>query len=207
VAEWTGGLHRLVTMPRVYDWIQRLLGGPQARDKIASELLGYARGKSILEIGCGPGTWVPYLPEPKSYLGLDWNEKHIATAQDRYGSENIQFAVADVSGLDRSFRGYDVVLGVGILHHLDDSEARIVLHKSAAVLSPGGIYIGLEPVYHSRQNPIAKMLKMLDSGRNIRREDQYRSLFGDGYSVVESRIETSIMRVPYSHCLIRAQVV
>ncbi|MGN6144069.1 MAG: class I SAM-dependent methyltransferase [Mesorhizobium sp.] len=206
MAEWTGGIHRLVTMPGVYDWIQRLLGGPQAREKIASELFSDATGMSILEIGCGPGTWVPYLPEFKSYLGLDWNEKHIVSARDRYGSDKVQFATADISELRQSENGYDVVLGVGILHHLDDKAARSVLQKSAATLSPGGIYIGLEPVYHRRQNPIAKVLKMLDSGRNIRREDQYRSLLESNFPKVETRVETTIMRVPYSHCLIRAQV-
>lgn len=206
MAEWTNGLHRFVKIPAVYDRIQRLLGGPQARDKIAAELFSEIKGKSVLEIGCGPGTWVPYLPDPESYLGLDWNEKHIAAARERYGSEKVQFATVDIAELEQSRQSFDVALGIGILHHLDDAAARAALRKSAAALSRGGIYLGLEPVYHSRQNPVAKLLNLLDSGRNIRREDQYRFLFNTNFSNIETRVETTIMRVPYSHCLIRAKV-
>lgn len=39
VTEWTGGLHRLVTIPAVYDWIQRALGGSQARENVACHCL------------------------------------------------------------------------------------------------------------------------------------------------------------------------
>lgn len=193
-------------MPAIYDRIQRLLGGPQARDKVAAELFGCVRGKSVLELGCGPGTWVPYLPGVESYLGLDWNERHIEVARNRFATENIQFASADISALRHSGQKYDVVLGIGILHHLDDANARAALRKSAGALTREGIYVGLEPVYHRRQNPVAKLLNMLDSGRNIRREDQYRLLFDSDFGELETRVETKIMRVPYSHCLIRARV-
>lgn len=209
MAERTSGLHRAVTIPAVYGAIQNLLGGgPQGRARLAERLFADTAGKSVLELGCGPGTWVPHLGTATRYLGIDWNPRHIDSATREHGSETRRFLCGDLALLldDPDFPRFDVVLGIGILHHLDDDIATGALATAARALGQGGIYIGIEPVLHPRQHPVARLLKALDSGRNIRNEAGYRALLSPSFATLSTRIETGLMRVPYSHCLISARV-
>jgi hypothetical protein len=95
-------------------------------------------------------------------------------------------------------------VGIGILHHLNDPSAQTVLRRSAELLADNGMFVGLEPVFHAGQNPVARILKMLDSGRNIRRETGYRHLLASAFKRIDTRIVTDFMRVPYSHCILHA---
>lgn len=206
MAERTSGLHRIVTVPALYATIQSLLGGgPAGRAKVAARLFGDVSGQSVLEIGCGPGTWVPYLDAAASYTGIDWNARHIETAQRLYASGTRRFVCGDLSEmLQDGAAQVDLVVGVGILHHLDDPVAVQVLSTVSALLRPGGSYVGIEPVLHAGQHPVARLLKALDSGRNIRTDAGYRSLLAPHFASLRTDVETGLMRVPYSHCLIAA---
>jgi SAM-dependent methyltransferase len=148
------------------------------------------------------------LASARSYTGIDWNERHIQTAQTLLGSDRVRFVCGDIDDhtlfdlMDR----FDAVVGMGILHHLDDHVAVNVLNRVAGLLATGGRYIGVEPVLHVRQNPIARLLKALDSGQNIRTENGYRDLFEQNFADLNTRVTTDLMRVPYSHCIISASV-
>lgn len=206
MGERTHGLHRLVTFSGLYLTIQRLLAGPNAHQRVADFVFGGLQGKSVLEIGCGPGTWYPYLGATANYVGIDWNANHIDAANRQYASPTARFVCADLG--DPQFRDsigpFDVVIGMGILHHLDDPVVDGVAANLATLLGPQGRYIGVEPVLHDRQNPVARFLKAIDSGKNIRRETGYRSLLSSHFDHVDTRIRTDMMRVPYSHCFLSA---
>lgn len=205
MGEWTGGLHRIVTIPAIYERIQVVLGGPKARATIAQCLFADATQKNVLEIGCGPGGWAPYLSHSNSYFGVDWNRRHIETATRLHGSEHVRFICGDLTDrnvLDDDQR-FDMIVGIGILHHLDDRFAQSVLRRSGELLTEEGMFVGLEPVIHTGQNPVARLLKFLDSGRNIRREAGYRDLMASAFGRVNTKVVTDFMRLPYSHCILR----
>lgn len=209
MAERTSGLHRAVTIPAIYGAIQNLLGGgPEGRSRLAERLFAETVGKSVLELGCGPGTWVPHLDTASSYLGIDWNPRHIDSATQAHGTDTRRFLCGDLALLldQPDFPRFDIVLGIGILHHLDDDIATRALATASRALASGGLYIGIEPVLHDRQHPVARLLKALDSGRNIRREEGYRALLSPSFARLSTHIETGLMRLPYSHCLIRAEI-
>jgi SAM-dependent methyltransferase len=206
MGERTSGLHRIVTVPAFYSAIQRLLGGERGRGEVATMLRTRLSGRSVVEIGCGPGTWVPELDGVRAYLGIDHNPDHISVASSRYAKPGVSFVCASLDD-DSSFdfvQEADAVLAVGILHHLDDDVARRTLRRAAERLPPGALYVGIEPVLHHGQNPVARLLKALDSGRNIRTEEGYRSLFDGPFDRIETSVRRDLMRVPYSHCFITA---
>lgn len=204
MGERTRGIYRIVTVPALYTAIQNFLGGRNAQQAIRDQVFQNISGKNVLEIGCGPGKWVPMLTDAASYTGIDWNQSHIETARAAHGSSKVRFLCGDLSDTRvlPSEQPFDVVLAIGILHHLDDATARKVVQRSAELLVPGGRFLAIEPVYHPGQNPIARLLKALDSGKNIRSEDGYRSLFTSEFERLDSKIKTNLMRVPYSHCLL-----
>jgi SAM-dependent methyltransferase len=206
MAERTRGIYRLVTIPAVYQRIQTALAGGDSYARLGDLVFAGLDGKNVLEIGCGPGRWSTALLHTKSYTGIDWNPRHIEQARAQYGSQRARFICADLgdTALISSDAPLDAVIGVGILHHLDDTTARNVLAKAAELLRPGGRFIGIEPVLHAGQNPIARLLKALDSGRNIRSIAGYKQLFPPAFANAATVLRQDLMRVPYSHCLIDA---
>lgn len=208
MTERTTGIYKLVTFPRVYRAIQGMLGGDTARQRLRDLWLPELAGKSVLEVGCGPGAWVPTLAEAASYVGVDWNADHIAEAKQRFGDDPTRtFLCGDVTDpavMDQG-AGHDYVLVFGVLHHIDDADASGLLAHLARRMAPGGRLIAVEPVYHPGQHPFAVWMKRRDSGQNIRDEPGYRALFGDAYAQVDTRLATDFLRVPYSHLRIEAR--
>ncbi|SDY41536.1 Methyltransferase domain-containing protein [Jannaschia faecimaris] len=208
MAERTRGIYRLVTVPAIYQRIQTALAGSDAYARVGKLVFDGLDGKNVLEIGCGPGRWATVLRHTKHYTGIDWNSRHIEQARAQYGSPQASFICGDLgdTALINSDTPLHAVIGIGILHHLDDAIARNVLTRAAELLVPGGQFIGIEPVIHKGQNPIARLLKALDSGRHIRSTAGYEQVFPPAYINVTTHIRQDLMRVPYSHCLINAKI-
>lgn len=97
----------------------------------------------VLEFGCGTGsTAIAHAPYVKHILAIDISSKMIAIAQGKADAENIKnitftrSTIADFSAPDGSL---DAVLGLSILHLLDNKEDVIArVHK---MLKPGGIFV------------------------------------------------------------------
>ncbi|MEM9279850.1 MAG: hypothetical protein AAGA76_14880, partial [Pseudomonadota bacterium] len=73
MAEKTTGIYRLITIPRIYEFVQNGLGGASARRSFKNQFFPDVVGKRVLEVGCGPGTWFPEIQGCAEYLGMDWN--------------------------------------------------------------------------------------------------------------------------------------
>ncbi|HEX2122402.1 MAG TPA: class I SAM-dependent methyltransferase, partial [Thermoanaerobaculia bacterium] len=58
----TRGLYRLLEVPALYESVQRLLGADAARKRFVARFLRPLPGARILDIGCGPGPLLEYLP-------------------------------------------------------------------------------------------------------------------------------------------------
>ncbi len=205
MAEKTTGIYSLVTVPALYDAFQNLLGGRLARQSYAAEYFADLEGKRVLEVGCGPGTWYPQLCAAGEYVGVDWNREHIAKAANSFGSARARFICGDVSGeLGLPQGHFDIVFAFGLLHHLDDEQAKRLLGAARRLLAPQGRFIAIEPVYHDGQHAFARWMKDMDSGQNIRLEAQYMALAQEAFGSVETQIRTGMLRIPYSHCVVTA---
>lgn len=116
----------------------------------------YAKDRDILDYGCFDGWMIPSYREmgPHSIAGLDISESAIATARAKYG-EIASFQAGDAHSMPYSNGSFDLVVGRGILHHLDFDLALKEIHR---VLRPGGTAIFHEPL---GDNPGAKLLRAM----------------------------------------------
>lgn len=200
MSERTTGLHRLITIPAFYRGFQDLLGAQAARAELVRRHLGDIEGLDLLEVGCGPGPYVPFLSAARSYLGLDWNRQHILEAQAAHGGPSVSFDTSDVTDPTAlGGRDFDRVLAFGLLHHLSDEQVGGLLSAIVDCLRPDGAFLAVEPVYHPGQSWIARALKRRDSGQAIRTETGYRSLLEKRFSSVSFTLHTDLLRLPYSH--------
>jgi SAM-dependent methyltransferase len=202
-------IHRLLAAARGYDFFQRALGGDAAR-RFVTELLQPPPTCRILDLGCGTARILDWLPDSVSYVGVDSSPRYIAAARHRYGARGtfryaeIGVEVVELEKLPVEDR-FDIVLAKGVLHHLDDREAYALIDTAHAWLRPGGQLVTLDPVRHDGQARLARLLIVLDRGRYVRRPEQYRALAEGRFAILEARVLTGRLRVPYSHFFLRAE--
>lgn len=205
MAEKTKGAYALITIPALYVFLQNLLGGVSARAALKQEFFPDLAGLTVLEVGCGPGSWFEQLRDCADYTGMDWNAEHIAEANARYADDHARFLCGDITtDLAQDGSRFDRVFAFGILHHLDDRGVMSMLASIQGLLKPGGQMISIDPVYHDNQHWFARWLKSRDSGQNIRTEAQYAALVRSRFPETRAKTVTGKLRVPYSHCIVTA---
>jgi SAM-dependent methyltransferase len=158
-----------------------------------------------LDVGCGTGSLLDYLPKEVEYVGYDLNAAYVEAARERYGERARFFCVrvgsegAVIGGSD-----FDFVMATSLLHHLTDDEARHVLRSALRFLRPGGVFFSSDNVIHEKQSPIARFLISLDRGRNVRTPEGYRRLVEEFFPGIDAQLLTDLAPFPYSHYIIRA---
>jgi SAM-dependent methyltransferase len=168
------------------------------------DLLKIRPGYRILDIGCGPADILAYLPKDIEYHGYDLNEGYIAAARRRYGTRG-SFAVRAVSPNAVADLGtFDLVMSIGVLHHLTDAQAIIVFASALQVLRPGGRVITCDGAYVKGQNAIARILLALDRGRHVRRPEDYLVFARRHFPDARATIFHDFLAVPYTLCIMEA---
>lgn len=98
---------------------------------------------SVLEFGCGTGsTALVHAPHVKEILATDISEKMLDIAAQKAGDagiENVRFQQGTLESLELEADSFDAVLGLNILHLLENTEAAI--SRVHGLLKPGGIFV------------------------------------------------------------------
>jgi ubiquinone/menaquinone biosynthesis C-methylase UbiE len=98
---------------------------------------------SVLEFGCGTGsTAVIHAPYVKHILATDISGKMLEIAESKAqdsGIENIRFQQGTLDTLDLEAESFDAVLGLNILHLLENPKAAI--DRVSTLLKPGGMFV------------------------------------------------------------------
>lgn len=125
-------------------------------------------GKSVLDIGCGDGTFTHTLIQmgAAKILGLDPASAAIEKAmQGAKGNPLVHFDVGNVYQLDALQQKFDIVVFRGVLHHLPDAASAV---KMAAKVA--GEIIILEP---NGANPVLKGIEKLSSYHRLHEEQSF----------------------------------
>lgn len=202
MAHRSSGVYRLFELPGIYETFQRLLGARRARRRFVAEFLRPFEGARLLDAGCGTASLLDDLPAGVEYTGFDINAKYIDAARRRYGSRG-RFFVAPAGGVTVEEGAFDFVVAKAVLHHLSDDEADRMLASASRFLTPGGVFVSTDPVFHEGQAWFARLLASFDRGGNVRTPDAYRALAASHFVDVEGWLVTDMLSVPYSHYVMR----
>jgi SAM-dependent methyltransferase len=188
MAQITTGLRSVLTLPWVYKALQTAIGAGKFRRYFIDRHVRPKSGERILDIGCGPGEIVPYLPEGVEYVGYDISPEYIDWAKNRFPGRGEFFAARfDEAELGRH-RPFDTVIVIAVLHHLDDEEARKLLSLLGRAVRKGGRIITADLVSVDGQNPIAQMMVDWDRGQNVRRSGEYLALAQPVFDEVQGEV-------------------
>jgi SAM-dependent methyltransferase len=112
------------------------------------------RGHSVIDVGCGDGTYTAELAArgaPSRLVGIDPSVGAIEVAARRHTA--LRFEVGDAGWLEATAERFDVALARGVLHHADDpprlvrAVARVA--RTIVVLEPNGL------------NPLLKLIERI----------------------------------------------
>jgi len=187
----------ILSSPLVYDTWQYLARGKRYAPLFVNDYIRARKGNRVLDIGCGTGVLLDYLPEV-DYVGFDMSAHYIAACRKRYGAKGTFHQRELTADTVADYGDFDIVVATGVLHHLDDGAAKNLCHMAREALRPGGRLITLDGCYVPGQSAVVRALLDNDRGKYVRTEQAYRELASITFGDVRSTILHDMFRMPYT---------
>jgi len=190
--------YAILKNPLVYWTYQRIVGGDSARADFIKDYVKPKPNMKILDIGCGPGNILDFLPEVNYYYGFDINKDYIDAAKKNYGNRGTFICSTVKEFLGSEHKDFDIALSTGVIHHLDDNEAKQVFEIAKNALKSGGKLITFDGCYRKGQNKLARLFLKLDRGKFVRTQDLYLKLAQSHFKTVKASIDEDSFNIPYT---------
>jgi 2-polyprenyl-3-methyl-5-hydroxy-6-metoxy-1,4-benzoquinol methylase len=152
-------------------------------------------GDRILDIGCGTGEILRYMPRV-DYLGFDMDEKFVRAANESYGHRGTFLCQALGKDTVEQFSAFDIVCATGVLHHLDDNEAIELFRLAQKALKPGRRLVTLDSCFVDGQSFLSRFTSSIDRGKYVRKSNEYVELASQVFREVKPTIYPSLFRIP-----------
>jgi 2-polyprenyl-3-methyl-5-hydroxy-6-metoxy-1,4-benzoquinol methylase len=198
MAQRSTGFYSVLSLPTAYTLFERAIGALKGRATVLRESVRPRPGQRILDIGCGPGDVLGFLPPGVRYVGFDESKAYIHAARTRFGHRGEFYCERVEEKNLENHASFDIVLAFGILHHLDDTEALHLFRLAHHALKPGGSLFTLDGCYTPNQSPLARWLLSMDRGKNVRTEEGYRELAATTFADVRLVLRHDLFRIPYT---------
>jgi SAM-dependent methyltransferase len=193
---------RALAVPLVFESYQSQIGAPACHRRFIREYVSPRAGEAILDVGCGTGVSLDFLPQPISYVGVDLSESYIQRANAQHGNQGAFFAADATVAVPQIAGPFDRAFAFGVLHHLSDGQVAGLIGNLVAWLKPGGSFTSIDPCFTQPQNAIARYLIRNDRGQFVRTPEALCGLFADKFSV-DAEVVTDMLRIPYTQVILR----
>ena len=134
-----------------------------------------AKNSEMLDYVCGVGPAIERVIRlnPKKITGIDISDVSISKAKEKFQSLNskVELLVDNCESTTFNNNKFDLVYGLGILHHLQFSKC---IDEISRILKPGGVLLFIEPL---GTNPLINFYRLLTP--KSRSKDEHPLVFKD----------------------------
>jgi len=194
----------LMAFPDVYSRVTLFLRGKKRVQYFVDQYVRPGNGDRFLDIGCGTGDILFFLPDV-DYYGFDLNRSYIEMAKSRFSSRGKFFNRPVSRDILKGEKNFDIVLAMGILHHLDDDKARELFELASRLLRPGGRLVTYDGCYTENQSGLARFFLWLDQGNFVREKSAYENLARHAFSSVETHVRNDLLTIPYTIIILECE--
>lgn len=157
----------------------------------------------VLEVGCSAGNVSALFQEiPCEFLGIDIDDAVIRFAKRRFSAfKHMAFKTENLMNIDRSDASFDLIIFIGMCHHVEDRELTKLLQKAGTLLNPDGKIIVADLIIGEKSSWLEKFLLRADAGDFIRTQASLREIVAHttGLRIVSQEndaIRMSLIRWP-----------
>lgn len=147
--------------------------------------------QTLLDIACGPGTFISTLPLNKTCTGIDIAEKQIQYASAHYANGHHHFIKANLFEYPFQKESFDVITSLEFIEHISEKDIQQFLERSHELLKPNGHLILTTPNYQILW-PILE--KLVSTFSKVNYENQHISHFN------KAKLEQTVL--PYGFKII-----
>ena len=165
-----GFLHWVASHPSVYDLVQKLSGRERNLGRLKA-FLSDEGGQVVLDVGAGTGACARILPPGATYLWLDNDRQKLRGFRAKM--PGALAVLGDATCIALKNKSVDVVLCVGVSHHLADAELDDLFQEAARVCRKKLVF--LDPV-EKLDSRVSNLLWKYDRGSHPRRKDAICSI-------------------------------
>ena len=134
-----------------------------------------SKDSEILDYGCGVGPVIEKVIKfkPKKITGIDISDVSISKAKEKFANSasNVELLVGNCENTTFNDHKFDIVYGLGILHHLRFSKC---INEISRILKPEGKLLFIEPL---GTNPLINFYRVLTP--KSRSKDEHPLVFKD----------------------------
>ena len=170
-------LKKILENPVFFNFFEKMMGIDRVRKGFINNYVCPKKNDKILDLGCGTGEIITYLPSNIEYLGIDNSPDYIEWAKkkySKYGKFQCVGVEEDTLFIKKNY--FDLVMSIGVIHHLNDDAAMDLIRKAYYALKPGGTFISFDPVLVENQKLFSRFLVKNDRGEFVRKKGQYEIL-------------------------------
>jgi SAM-dependent methyltransferase len=199
MSEISSGVRTILSYAKIYDLFMRLINVDNARTYLSSKYIRAQNGDRVLDIGCGTAEIRDFLPAVQ-YFGFDPNSRYIETARKRLSDvPDCTFFCSSIEQTKlNAYPKFDIVLAIGVLHHLDDESAIHLTKIAKSTLKENGRLILWDTCFIDGQPPIARYLAGMDRGQNVRDVESYLQILDTVFKNVNFAVRHDLLRFPYT---------
>jgi SAM-dependent methyltransferase len=180
---------RILDIPVVYTVFQSVVGYSKFVSLRVSALVNRYTGQTIIDLGCGPCDLLADLQIASHYFGIDLHGPFIQRAQFLFPSHAKRLFEASIVDFDYTTLEVEsesvVVLALGLLHHLNDSDIQKTL-SAVKKLDKKITLFSIDPVLFDGQNAWSRFLANSDRGQFVRKDSVLQTLMVSNEFMPES---------------------
>lgn len=154
-------LHKIVSLPEIYDLAQKIAGNHIAYANIKKELEPLPKSGKALDLGGGTGHMRTLLPNSWDYTCLDTDPKKLKGFHKKFPKG--EFLQASATKVPAPADKYDLCILSAVSHHLMDKDLQKTFSEINRVMRPEGKFLFFDALWNPR-NCTGRLLWALDRG-------------------------------------------